>query len=69
MKKYSISLIVALFVLVGCSGKTPTDAKRTITIDTSIKDINTPPKHGNVLSSEFIPRHIRLSHIEVVPHY
>ena len=67
MKKYIINLILGLFVFVACSEKTQPTVKPTVRANSTIKNVKTPPKHDAV--PEFIPEHIRLSHIEVVPHY
>ena len=67
MKKYILKIVIGLFVLVGCSEKTQPTIKPKITKNTTLQRTKIPPKHDAV--PEFIPEHIRLSHIEVVPHY
>ena len=67
MKKYIINLIVGLFVFVACSEKTEPTIKPTVRANSTPKSVKTPPKNEAV--SEFIPEHIRRSHIEVVEHY
>ena len=67
MKKYIINLILGLFVFVACSGKTKPTVNVPVVTNHTIQGIKTPPKRR--ATSEFVPRHIRLSHIEVVPRY
>ena len=61
----SIILLTILSLLIGCTQRQvekKVKAKKRVVVDqnkTTKKDIST---------EEFIPEHIRLSHIEVVPH-
>ena len=78
MNKIVLASFIFL-VVIGCSDKQeelkpkkiePKKVENNETkIDTKKVDINTTKKNIMVIKEEFIPEHIRNSHIEVVEHY
>ncbi len=86
-------VVVALFLIIGCSEKKEElnpkkidtnetnltksikksdtkDSNKTAKIEKEVvNDITTTKKNMMVIKEEFIPEHIRKSHIEVVEHY
>ena len=71
----NIILVTFLILLTSCS---QTKAKKEVKIKKEV-EVKTVVEHNktttptaihsdNEVSSDFVPRHIRLSHIEVVPH-
>ena len=64
----TIILLTSLTLLIGCSQK---EIKKNIKSEiVDIRDQNKTIKRDVITTetTEFIPEHIRLSHIEVVPH-
>ncbi len=59
----NIILLISLALLIGCS-QTKVEKK------VKVEEINSTNVNNvsNALSADFVPEHIRLSHIEVVPH-
>ena len=77
MSKIIVCAGAILFVLIGCSDKqeelkpkktenneTKKDVKKDVKLDT-----NRTKKNMMVIQEEFVPEHIKRSHIEVVEHY
>ncbi len=60
----SIILLAILALLIGCSQK---QVEKKVKPETKVVDQNKTTKK-DVIHEEFVPKHIRLSHIEVVPH-
>jgi len=68
MKK-NILMTLVLLTYLGCSEKEPTPkAPLKEGVDVNKTVLETTPK-TTVLSPDFVPEHIRRSHIEVVKHY
>ena len=62
----NIILLISLALLMGCS-QAKVEKKVSIPPKIKVVEQNKTTKK-EVLPEEFIPEHIRLSHIEVVPH-
>ena len=60
----TIILLAILALLIGCSQK---QVEKKVKAENRVVDQNKTTKK-DISTEEFIPRHIRLSHIEVVPH-
>ena len=63
MSKHIVTFIL-FTALFGCSQVENSPKPKPIE-QNSIKE---EPKHSSSASSDFVPEHLRLSHIEVVPH-
>ena len=53
----NIWIILGVLLVFGCSQKASNSTKN-----------ETPQASENIVPKDFVPEHIRLSHIEVVPH-
>ena len=80
----NILMLIALFLVLGCSDKEPTleevkseesnvtkvdvESREELNSTKKVKDRDIYVDSSNEVNSDFIPEHIRLSHIEVVEH-
>ena len=60
----NIILLAILVLSIGCSQK---KVEKKVKAETKVVDHNKTTKK-DALPADFVPEHIRLSHIEVVPH-
>ena len=60
----NIILLISLALLIGCSQK---KVEKNLDAEKKVTDQNKTSKK-DALPVDFVPKHIRLSHIEVVPH-
>jgi len=71
MKK-NILMTLVLLTYLGCSEKEPTPKaplKENVDVNKTVLETTTRTTSNATLSPDFIPEHIKHSHIEVVEHY